>query len=286
MTGRSFLILITVAALTGACSSNEHSRTAVAALTMESPSYEAAPGVSGDSREEEKNTVPAPVEQKIIKEGNLRFSVNDFAGSRAKLAKTVAEYKGYIIAEKEQRSDMSWRNEMVVKVPAANFDACLNALCGNAKTLDEKNISAQDVTEQYIDIAARLKAKKEVEQRYLQILQQARSVKDILEVEGQLKNIREEIESAQGRLQYIDHRAAMSTINLVFYQTFSTTSPQSPGFFSRAWFAVKDGWNGLLAMSVVFLEGWPLWLILAIAVIAWKKFRKRRQLAKKLAAQQ
>ncbi|MBW8687649.1 DUF4349 domain-containing protein [Chitinophaga rhizophila] len=223
------------------------------------------------------NDNPAEVPKKILKEGTIRYSVRDYNDARNELNQIVARFGGYIISENEQRSDISWETAIEIKVPAQRFDSCLNALSGTAQTLVTKSITAKDVTEEYIDVAARMKAKKEVEQRYLDILQQAKTVEDILSVEAQLKNIRVEVEAAQARLQYIDHNVAMSTIHLTFFQTFANTSPQGPGFFSRMLFSMKDGWNGVLSFVIDMAGMWPLLLVLVVGVLMIRRYRRRKR---------
>lgn len=172
---------------------------------------------------------------------------------------------------------------MEIRVPSTKFDSCLNDLAGVDENLIEKKITSKDITEEYVDVSARMKARKEVEQRYLDILKQAKTVEDILKVEEQLKTIREEVEAAQGRLQYIDHNVSMSVIHLSFYQTFSNTTPQGPGFFSRMFFSIKDGWNGMLVVLVSLVGLWPVWIVLVAAVIIIRRYRKRRRMLKAVA---
>ena len=219
----------------------------------------------------------AAIQKKIIKNGELLYSVTDYNDARKKMNAIVARYHGYIIEEKESRSDLSWEVKVDIKVPSQNFDSCLEALAGTANKLGEKKVSATDVTAEYIDVASRMKAKKEVELRYLDILKQAKTVEGILKVEEQLKIIREEIEASQGRLQYIDHNVAMSTISLSFYQTFATSTPQGPGFFSRIFFSVKDGWNDLLAFVVGVVQMWPGIVAVVAGVLVIRRFVRRRK---------
>ncbi|WP_436486169.1 DUF4349 domain-containing protein [Chitinophaga sp. ARDCPP14] len=209
--------------------------------------------------ESEADQAPAlPISQKIIKNAVLRFSTSDFEACKKRIADTVKKYGGYIASEKQENTSMQWRNEVAIKVPAAAFEQCVESLTGGASRVDEKSITSTDVTEEYVDLDARMKARLAVEQRYVQILQQAKNVKEILEVEAQLKGIREEIESAKGRLQYMDHHVAYSNISLEYYQTFANTDPQSPGFLQRSWLSFKDGWNGLLSFALGILSAWPL----------------------------
>jgi len=218
----------------------------------------------------------ADIPKKIIKEGTIRYSVRDYKRAYIELANVIARINGSVANEVERRSDVSWETAMDIRVPADKFDSCLNMLAGMEYNLIEKSVTSKDVTEEYVDVAARMKARKEVEQRYLDILKQAKNVEDILKVEEQLKSIREEVESAQGRLQYIDHNVAMSVIHFSFFQTFSNTTPQGPGFFSSILFSIKDGWNHVLGALISITGLWPVWVVVAASIIIIRRYRKRR----------
>lgn len=222
----------------------------------------------------------AGIPKKIIKEAALRYTTRDFKRTHEELTAIIARFGGEIISEQQSRSEMAQQTQMEIRVPSVKFDSCLNALASADETLLEKNITSKDVTEEYVDVSARMKARKEIEQRYLDILKQARNVEDVLKVEEQLKTIREEVEAAQGRLQYIDHNVSMSLIHISFYQAFSNTTPQGPGFFSRILFSVKDGWNSVLTALISFTALWPVWIVTFVLFIIIRRYRKRRRLAK------
>lgn len=253
------LALCTAVALLPAC--RNHSAP-VATEFKQTEANMTAAAVASDElplSESEADQAPAlPISQKIIKNAVLRFSTSDFEACKKRIADTVKKYGGYIASEKQENTSMQWRNEVAIKVPAATFEQCVESLTGGASGVDEKSITSTDVTEEYVDLDARMKARLAVEQRYVQILQQAKNVKEILEVEAQLKGIREEIESAKGRLQYMDHHVAYSNISLEYYQTFANSDPQSPAFLQRSWLSFKDGWNGLLSFALGILSAWPL----------------------------
>lgn len=285
-----FLTLSTAILILSACSSNSSS-VAKQLLVAPAPAatlpeeQAAAKGFLSESAKEDEtsptaldapdNSDPLPISQKIIKNGILRFSTSDFDACRNRVADTVKKYGGYIANESQTNNSMEWRNELEIKVPSATFDKCMEALAGGATRVEEKSMTSTDVTAEYVDLDARMKARMAVEQRYLQILQQAKKVEEILAVEAQLKSIREEIESAKGRLQYMDHHVAYSGIHLTYYQTFANTDPQAPGFFKRSWLSFAEGWNSFLAFSLGVLSAWPLLLgIVFIFIFIRRGIRK------------
>jgi Domain of unknown function (DUF4349) len=280
-----YLIFLTLSTATIALSAcNGHKSAAMRDVKMQQivvPESDEAGSTAAISKNEEAapdvqdNSVALPISQKIIKNGILRFATSDFDACRNRVADTVKKYGGYIANESQTNTSLQWRNELDIKVPSASFDQCMNALTGGALRVEEKSMTSTDVTAEYVDLDARMKARLAVEQRYLQILQQAKKVEEILAVEAQLKSIREEIESAKGRLQYMDHHVAYSGIHLTYYQTFANTDPQAPGFFQRSWLSFKDGWNSLLSFALGLLSTWPFLLgIVFIFIFIRRGIRK------------
>ena len=110
---------------------------------------------------------------------------------------------------------------------------------------DNKEISSQDVTAEYIDIDARLKAKKVLENRYLELLKKANKVSEILEIEQQLSAIREEIEAKEGQLNYLQNRVSFSTITIEFYKSVANESGITVSYGMKIWTAIKSGFNSI-----------------------------------------
>ncbi|CAN5441294.1 DUF4349 domain-containing protein [soil metagenome] len=223
------------------------------------------------------NAVPAKVPDKIIKTGNMSMEVEEYHKAMQEINDKVKAAQGYISNQNEQRSDYRITNSLSIRVPNQNFDVVVNGIGDVAKKLIFKNVNMQDVSEEYTDVAARLKTKKEVEQRYLDILKSAKTIKDILEVESQLKYIREEIESATARLKFMDDRVSYSTISVEMYQefVFNAPAPLQAVFGSKLLDSIIMGWNGLLALIIGLVRIWPMMLV--VAVVLFILFRKWRR---------
>lgn len=104
--------------------------------------------------------------------------------------------------------------DITVRVPADRFDQALDQLRGMAVRVERESISGEDVTEEYVDLQARLESLKTAEQRLLDIMANAQNTSDLLEAEAQLTSRQAEIESIQGRIQYLEQSAAMSRISV------------------------------------------------------------------------
>ncbi|MEM7103130.1 MAG: DUF4349 domain-containing protein [Bacteroidota bacterium] len=218
--------------------------------------------------------------RKMIKTAEIRMEVSDFEEGRTEIDKAIAKYDATITSENEQRTSYQLRNGLVIRVKPEEFDALVNDLEGIALNLDSKNIDAKDVTEQFVDITSRLRTKREVEERYRDILKQAKTISDILAVEGQLRTIVEEIESLEGRLKYLNDQVGYSTINLNYYEAVEQTYTRKKGFWKRIGNSFGDGWEGMKEFLIGLTSIWPFVLIIG-GVIWWVTRTIRRGRKKK-----
>jgi VIT1/CCC1 family predicted Fe2+/Mn2+ transporter len=259
------------------CSKSESSNDyPVESMAFEEAAYEQMPQQkNADFIAEDKNEVSES--SKIIKTANLRFATANIDESYALVQKSAQKYKAIIQNDNTGKDYHSVYRNVTLRIPKPYFDVFINDLSKGVAYFDRKEISAQDVSEEFIDLEARLKAKQSLEKRYLELLSKANKVSEILEIEKELANIREEIEAKQGRLQYLQSRVAMSTITIEMY----TEKPQGIGttvsYGSKMWNAIKSGFNGLSSFFLGILYVWPFILILAIVFfIVRRKLRNKK----------
>lgn len=272
-------MLFNIIIISSCKSSNEKSvNTNVSDLSV--ATNEAAPSASSipvadETYKQEEQTTDANSKQeivqerKLIKEADLEWKTNSIDNTHQNISTLAKKFDAYIADDNQYKDDYTITNRMTIKVPANKFDAFLNALNNDVKKYDRKNIKVLDVTEEYVDVAARIKTKKELEQRYLQILQKANQVEDILSVEAQLNIVRTDIEAAEARMKVLNHQISLSVINITFYET--TSAPV--GFFGKIGKSFLDGWNGILYFILGLITFWPF--VLAIGAIVYF-YRKRK----------
>ena len=215
--------------------------------------------------------------QKIIKTANIRFQVEDFEKSSRKIAELIKKNNAYESSNNRSNSGYAIEGRITIRVPAANFDPLLQELSGESIYLDNRTISAEDVTEQYVDAEARLKTKREVEKRFLEILKQAKTIEDILKVESQLGQIRTEIEAHEGKLKYLNDRVGLSTINLEYYKRLSYQSAPEESYLSKSLDAFSIGWGNLTDFTIWMIYIWPFWLLLILSIYIFRKIRNRKK---------
>lgn len=187
--------------------------------------------------------VPPTTGRKIIRNATIEFKVTDFRASAKRITALAGMFGGLISEEQESRANDVLRSQMTIRVPAARLDTFVDTLLHESVYTSSKTITAEDVTKRFVDTEARIRSQKATEERYRQLLKQARSVKEILEVDEQLRAIREEVELRESELRELKGDVAMSTIHLTFYQdTDATSAPESP-FIARLWANLKGGFG-------------------------------------------
>lgn len=160
-------------------------------------------------------SIAEEVGDKVIQTGSLTLVIDDI-DTQTTTIKTLATNAGGSIqnATIYEQEDGSRYGSMTLRVPADQFDATVQSLKDLALVVEYESIQADDVTERYIDLAARLNTYKAQEERYLEILQIANTVEEILDIEQALTSTRASIESLQGQLDYLDSKTDFSTIYL------------------------------------------------------------------------
>lgn len=218
----------------------------------------------------------SPVERKLITDGSISFEVENLRETRRRIGQLAETYEAYIASDQEYNAGDRISINMEIRVPAQNFDALLGGLEEEIRRLDNRQINVRDVTEEFVDIQARLRSKKELEARYAELLEQARAVSDMLEIERQMEQLRSQIESIEGRLRYLQDQVALSTLRLNFYER----RPSDMQFGREFVDGLRSGWNNLVYFFLFTLRLWPFILLTAGLIWGLLRWRKRRKKAR------
>jgi hypothetical protein len=166
---------------------------------------------------------------------------------------------------------------VVFRVPATAFDATLHTLRGLGSVSTEK-VTGQDVTEEYVDLEARLHAQRAVEAQYLGILKDAKTIPDILAVQQKLGEVRTDIERAEGRRRFLDSQTSLSTFTVHLAKHIEAVDANGPGFGTSVRRAARDAVdvaiaivNGVIRLigvlaPVALLLGLPAYLVVRVVV--------------------
>jgi hypothetical protein len=212
-------------------------------------------------------------DKKIIKTAFLKLEVKDFKAYTQIVHNAVKQYGGYVANEEQNESEGKIESTISIKVPVEQFESIMTQLPTSAEKIVEKKITTEDVTGEVVDTKSRLQAKEQMRLKYLEFLKQAKNMEDVLKVQSEINDIQEEIESASGRVNYLSHQSAFSTINLTFYQPLAGYNPNNdnPGFLTKLISAFKSGFNFLAEIFIGAVSIWPLFLLVIIAWIFYKR---------------
>ena len=221
---------------------------------------------------------PEEIEKKVIKTGGLSYAVESTKDEYQRLAGLIKQYQGYIASENESKGYDRINYNLTIKVPPQQFDALIADVIKDHK-LENKWVNIDDVTDRYYDLQSRIENKKKLEERYQEILKKAVTVKDILEVERNLNQVRGEIESLQGQFKLLSHKIAYSSLDISFYELipYELSQEQRPGFGTRLANSISAGWQGFLTFLVYLLALWPFGLLAVGVVWTVRKIRKRKR---------
>ena len=217
-----------------------------------------------------------PIEQKIIKTGNIRFETDNLEITYERIKKAIKSGNAYIQNDSEGKEYASVYRRITVRIPSQNFDSFISSISNGVTYFDNKEISSQDVTAEFIDLDARLKAKKKLENRYLELLSKATKMSEMLAIEAQLSAIREEIEAKEGQLRYMQNQISLSTVTIEFYKTIAEESGVTISYGAKIWNSFKSGFYSISSFFLWLLEVWPF-IILAILLFYFirKRFKKK-----------
>jgi hypothetical protein len=260
LTGFMFLSLIIVTS----CNSGDNSNNVSTDFTQ--------PEVLTKNISAEQNNISS-VERKIIKSGNIRFETANVKETHKFIKNTVAELGGYIGNENVYNFEDRIEHTVEVRVPEDKFNLLIDKISSSVEKLESKNISTTDVTEEFIDVEARIKTKKELEARYKEILKKASRVDEILNIEREVGNLRSEIESLEGRMNYLKNRIALSSLTITFYE--KVASPF--GFASKLVKALENGWTALLWFIIILVSLWPFIILTLVLIFIILTIRKKRK---------
>ncbi|WP_158524891.1 DUF4349 domain-containing protein [Mesonia sp. K7] len=211
-------------------------------------------------------------ERKLIKEGYVEFRTDHLQTTRQNILQAVNKYQAYVSSDQAYKFPEKKSQTITVRIPSDKFDSFLAEATQGVVHFDNKQINVRDVTEQFVDVQARLKTKKELETRYLELLKQTKTMTEILEIERQIAQLRSEIESIEGRLRLLENQVSYSTLSITFYENIARHTEFGDKFKN----GFKNGWNNLIWFFVFLINLWPF-ILLGILIFIGIRFVRRRK---------
>lgn len=193
----------------------------------------APPAPAQAAADQPKQDALRVAERKVIKTAELEVRHENPAQALDDAKAIAARFGGHLVSSSSHGPREANGVMATLKVRADRFDDALAALKRLGSGVGSEVISSQDVTEEYVDLEARLKTQTKLEQQFLTILESAKTVNDTLEVHKQLAQVRGEIERLEGKKRLLENQVALSTISVRFEKAQPLVS-LGGGRFQRA----------------------------------------------------
>jgi hypothetical protein len=221
--------------------------------------------------------------RKLIYKANLVMPVKDYPAAQTQLRDLVALSGAYILQFSESTNSGEKGGNFTIKVAANGFVSLLDGLEKISPSY-QRSVQGQDVTEEYVDLSSRLKAKQVVETRLLAFMDKATQTNDLLAFSNELSKVQGEIEQIKGRMRYLDQNVSYSTIELRMYQQTGSKSQFDPNKGTALSDRLQNAWIASLNVLAVVLQGilvfmaaaLPILLLAAIVLIPTYYYRRRR----------
>lgn len=237
-------------------------------VEMKTVSLERTEDPAAPAQQQQQGDAPAaPAARRIIRNAALTLEVEQ-PGKALQRVASVAESRGGFVVTSDSRNETGGQGERAyevitveLRVPAAQFDAALADIRAAGGNVIAQKITGKDVTEEYIDLEARLRTQRALEEQLLDIMRRSQAVPDAIAVQRELTTVRTEIERVEGRRRFLENQSSLSTISV-------TLRPPAPligttGFFRSVGTALGEGVDIAASITLFFVR-----LLIALIPVA------------------
>ncbi|MDZ8050554.1 MAG: DUF4349 domain-containing protein [Aulosira sp. ZfuVER01] len=247
---------------------------------------QAAPADSAGSVAQKAEVAQVPQSRpQLIKKAAMTVIVNSVDQSIDAVSKIINNKQGDLIGLNERqptKDNARHTASITLRVPQNQLESTLDELA-KLGTVENRNITAEDVSNQLVDFQARLSNLQRTEANLQKIMDRSGSVRDVLSVAQELSNVRQSIEQINAQLKNLKNQVAYSTIALNLEAAVSSSSPQR-GLGAQ----IQETWNnssnsvgeftvGLLKLTIWLMVYSPYFLILAAAIYGLNRWRRNSQ---------
>ena len=238
----------------------------------------------------------ANAERLVIQNASLSIVVDQPEESMQNITALAERFGGFVVNSYLYQRTLANGLEapsasITIRVPAERLTEALDLIEQDARTVQNQNLSGQDVTAEYTDLQSRLRNLEDAERLLRQIMQDAEDTEDVLAAFNQLNYITEQIEVLKGQIKYYEESAAMSSISVELVAS-QAVQPITIGGWEpvgvakdaiQALLSALQGivnaliWLVLYALPILLVLGYPLYLL-----VRW--LRKRRAVGSKSVA--
>ena len=223
--------------------------------------------------------LPVITERKLIKNGSISIEVKEIKAEKVKIDALLKKYRAYFDNETNNSFENFTVLTLTIRIPSQNFEKFITEIENGGNKIKNKEISTEDVTEEYIDLETRLQNKRKFMTRYQELLKSAKSIKEMLEIQEKIRSLEEEIESATGRLKYLSNQVNYSTLQLSIEQEneFKYIPEKRYNTIEKLKQSIIGGWFVFIDFLYILLYNWVFIIFISIGIYLFRKFRKKRK---------
>jgi hypothetical protein len=206
-------------------------------------------------------TQAVATDRKIIYTTEIELVVKDFADFETQIASVIRSHGGFAARREADRRSRSRRGGVwVIRIPVDQYDDFITGVTSLGFAQSRVD-TANDVTEEFVDLEARIANKRKLEERIVAMLEdRVGKLSDVMEIERELSRVREEIERMEGRLRFLTDQTSLATITLRVREELTFTPKSAPTFADR----IGSAWGQSLESLQRFAEA----VVIAVVAIA------------------
>jgi hypothetical protein len=290
-------VLVVVAGCSGAGGGGAAVQGDGATASMDAESAEAGGGDGGEPAEADaaagggSDDVPQVQDRQVIRTGSVVLTVEDFDGTKRELTEAVESRDGYVSdsgRERRQAGDGSYVvGTVTYRVPAERFDGTMERIEA-AGTVERSTTGTRDVTDQLVDIEARLENLRAERDRLRELYDQANTTEDVLAVQRELSDVQGEIERLEARQQSLENQVAYSTLTVRLEEPRPTPDRVAPDrwYDTPVLSAFMQSVDGVVVVARAFVVGFAFALpyllafglpVVVAGAVLWRLGRRYRQ---------
>ncbi len=227
----------------------------------------------------------------IIRTADMSIIVTDTEQAMTGIAQMAEDNDGWVVSSNVfQYDETAKTGNMTVRIPAAGFQSFIDAVQLMSVEVTRISTSGQDVTEEYIDLSARLENLEATADRVRAFLDETKNVEEALAVNQELSRLEGEIEVLKGRIKYLEQSSAFSTVTVdltpdILSQPIEVGGWQPQGVAKSALESLIAAmqtlidiviWLLIFLLPVLLIIALPIWL-LVVLVRRWRRRRKSKR---------
>lgn len=249
------------------------------------PAFDSAKSVSSSIMPFREAAPTNQAERIVVEETSMSLvvlKVKEMADRVSELAKSAG---GYMVSTNISQPEESPFATIVVRIPAEKVKSTIEEYRKLSIKVTSENVMGTDVTDQYVDLEARLKTLETTKSKFQEIMARATAVQDILTVQQNLINIQDQIDALKGRQKYLEQTAALSKIT-IYLSSDELALPYAPSeafrpavIFKLAVRALNGTLRGLAEKLIWFAVFGVIWIPLVIIIVLFRRWYKSRKIS-------